>query len=139
MATIAASAQKGRQKSDRNAHGKPKRHAHGKHQRPRKKRSSLALEKEEIERLEARIQAGAPARGSNPLAADLLNGEPNVETADGKGWQPGVKERDGTAAQEGDELKPYVGVKLFEELPISEKTKTGLQVSCRFWGSGFML
>ena len=134
---MAVKAAHGRQKSDRNAHGKPKRHAHGKNPRPQKKRSSLALEKEEIERLEARIHAGAPARGSNPLAADLVNDERKIDDKDGKGRQPDARGGGVAAAQEESELKPYVGVKLFEELPISAKTMAGLQVSCWFWGLGF--
>jgi ATP-dependent RNA helicase DDX10/DBP4 len=60
-------------------------------------------EVQEIESLEARIEAGKPDSGTNPLASEL-------PAADIKGV-----------------LAPYVGAKLFDQLPLSEKTKRGLR------------
>ena len=77
-----------------------------------RKNSSLTNEVEEIALLEARIAAGAPPPGSNPLAADL------VSAANAK--PRGAKDNTGP--------KPYAGVKRFDELPISDRTKRGLKV-----------
>lgn len=60
-------------------------------------------EVQEIESLEARIEAGKPDSGINPLASELpVVGNNSV-------------------------LAPYVGAKLFDQLPLSEKTKRGLR------------
>ncbi|KAJ7558896.1 hypothetical protein O6H91_04G061000 [Diphasiastrum complanatum] len=63
---------------------------------------------EEIEALDSRIAAGAPQPGTNPLAS--------------------VLEKEG-AAEEGKDgtLRPYVGAKMFEQLPISDRTMRGLK------------
>lgn len=70
-------------------------------------------EQEEIESLEARIAAGAPAPGTNPLAFAIAK-EP---------------ERDGKKGEQGDEgaLRPYAGVKDFTGLPLSDRTQRGLK------------
>jgi len=62
-------------------------------------------EREEIESLEARIAAGAPVPGTNPLAFTIAK-EP-----------------------EGDEgaLRPYAGAKDFTGLPLSDRTQRGLK------------
>lgn len=60
-------------------------------------------EVQEIEALEARIEAGKPDSGTNPLASELPAGDINGAFA------------------------PYVGAKLFDQLPLSEKTKRGLR------------
>lgn len=62
-------------------------------------------EQEEIESLEARIAAGAPEPGTNPLAFTIAK-EP-----------------------EGDEggLRPYAGAKDFTGLPLSDRTQRGLK------------
>lgn len=60
-------------------------------------------EVQEIESLEARIEAGKPDSGTNPLASELPAGDINGAFA------------------------PYVGAKLFDQLPLSEKTKRGLR------------
>ena len=59
------------------------------------------------------MKEGAPARGSNPLASSLdirKEGEKEVEEG-----------RDAVAT-----IAPYVGAKLFEQLPVSDRTKRGL-------------
>ena len=83
-----------------------------------RKNSSLTNEVEEIALLEARIAAGAPPPGSNPLAADLVSAASAAKTR-------GSKETSGP--------KPYAGVKRFDELPISDRTKRGLKVRFRFF------
>lgn len=60
-------------------------------------------EVQEIESLEARIEAGKPDSGTNPLASEL----PVVDT--------------------NSVLAPYIGAKLFDQMPLSEKTKRGLK------------
>lgn len=82
-----------------------------------RKNHSLTNEVEEIALLEARIAAGAPPPGSNPLAADL------VSAANAK--PRGAKDTLGP--------KPYAGVKRFDELPISDRTKRGLKVRSLFF------
>ena len=64
-------------------------------------------EDEEIGILEARIAAGAPTPGSNPLAT--------------------VIPKDVDAGEELGELKPYVGAKDFTGLPLSDRTQRGLK------------
>lgn len=64
-------------------------------------------ENEEIGLLEARIAAGAPTPGSNPLAT--------------------VIPKDVDAGEEVGELKPYVGAKDFTGLPLSDRTQRGLK------------
>lgn len=81
-----------------------------------RKNSSLTNEVEEIALLDERIAAGAPPPGSNPLAADL------VSAANAK--PRGAKDDTGP--------KPYAGVKRFDELPISDRTKRGLKVRPHF-------
>lgn len=82
-----------------------KRHSPGARQkpppRPRKKPARL-LEADEITSLETRLLSGAPAPGSNPLASSISK----------------------EAAQQ-DPI-PFVGSKLFEQLPVSQKTQRGL-------------
>ena len=77
----------------------------------RRKKDSRLAEAEEIEAIEARLKEGAPARGSNPLASSLeINKEGEKETEEG---------RDAVTAT-------FVGAKLFEQLPVSDRTKRGL-------------
>ncbi|CAI5968454.1 unnamed protein product [Closterium sp. NIES-64] len=100
--------------------------------------SKLQLEIAEIRQLEARIAAGAPAPGSNPLAADLSAPAASASPA----APANSKERKRNASKEGvlaaagggstggkGEFEPYVGAKLFEELPISKRTMKGLKDS----------
>lgn len=77
------------------------------HRRPKQ----LDRDLEEIAFLEATIKAGAPPSGSNPLASNPL-----------KDGQKASKASEGAA-----ELQPYAGVRAFDELPISERTKKGLK------------
>ncbi len=74
---------------------KPKQHA-GKHLNRRSFKES-----QEIKQLEKILEEGAPARGSNPLAA------PEPAT--------------------GGASVSYAGVRTFDELPISQYTKDGLR------------
>ncbi|KAI5064698.1 hypothetical protein GOP47_0019393 [Adiantum capillus-veneris] len=78
----------------------------GKRKFQRGRKDGRMAEAEEIAQLEARLSAGAPAPGSNPLAHSLplQNQQPS----------------DGAA------LAPFVGAKLFQQLPLSERTKRGL-------------
>ncbi|GJP75820.1 hypothetical protein CLOP_g6220 [Closterium sp. NIES-67] len=98
--------------------------------------SKLQLEVAEIRQLEARIAAGAPAPGSNPLAADLAappappapaNNKDKKRNASKEGL-PAAAAGGGAAGGKG-ELEPYVGAKLFEDLPISKRTMRGLKDS----------
>lgn len=66
----------------------------------RRRKDARMAEADEIAALEARIQAGAPPAGSNPLASSLLSEEKDAA--------------------------PYAGAKLFQHLPISDRTKRGL-------------
>ena len=66
-----------------------------KHQKRQQTKSFL--EKQEIDRLNAAIEAGAPARGSNPL---------NISQAT---------------------PESYAGARKFDELPISQRTKDALK------------
>eukprot|EP00897_Mesotaenium_endlicherianum_P003646 jgi/Mesen1/3309/ME000191S02444 len=88
---------------------------------PQKKhrRGTLQQDVAEIAQLEARISACAPPPGTNPLAVDLLN--PASDTAQGG--------KDGSKGKKKKEPlhKPYAGVKLFADLPISDRTKRGLK------------
>ncbi|KAH9310051.1 hypothetical protein KI387_037962 [Taxus chinensis] len=61
------------------------------------------VEAQEIESLEVRIEAGKPDSGSNPLATTTAS------------------------AANSSGVAPYVGTKLFKELPLSEKTRKGLK------------
>lgn len=66
-------------------------------------------EVEEIELLDAWIESGKPDSGSNPLAfPPPPPSAPVCRLADGG-------------------FSPYVGCKLFQQLPISQKTKDGLK------------
>ncbi|MCO5612625.1 hypothetical protein L7F22_066894 [Adiantum nelumboides] len=75
----------------------------GKRKFQRGRKDGRMAEAEEIAQLEARLSVGAPAPGSNPLAHSLPPQPP-----------------DGAA------LAPFVGVKLFQQLPLSDRTKRGL-------------
>lgn len=70
-------------------------------------------EDEEIQSLEARIAAGAPAPGTNPLAFTIAK----ESDESGKKGEPG----------DGDALKPYAGAKDFAALPLSDRTQRGLK------------
>ncbi|KAH7447585.1 hypothetical protein KP509_01G112700 [Ceratopteris richardii] len=61
-------------------------------------------EAKEISQLEARLSTGAPAPGTNPLAHSIPPQQEKVS----------------------DEVAPFVGAKLFEQLPISNRTKRSL-------------
>ncbi|KAL2609428.1 hypothetical protein R1flu_028001 [Riccia fluitans] len=75
------------------------------------KRTKKIEESQEIELLEERIAAGAPASGTNPLAISL------------------PKEIGGGATGKIDVSHPYAGAKYFEQMPLSAKTKRGLKDS----------
>ncbi|CAM6084394.1 unnamed protein product [Calypogeia fissa] len=77
----------------------------------RKFRGKKVEENEEIQALEARIEAGAPLPGTNPLASSLPK-EVGLAGKDGKPVDP---------------LQPYVGAKYFEQLPLSDRSKRGLK------------
>lgn len=70
----------------------------------RKRKHGTIDEAEEIAHLQARLRAGAPSPGSNPLASALIQEQ----------------------QQQQDECAPYAGAKLFRHLPISDRTKRGL-------------
>lgn len=78
----------------------------------KKFRGKKVEETEEIQALEARIEAGAPPSGTNPLASSL------PKDAVGGGTANGGKP---------DPLQPYVGAKYFEQLPLSDRSKRGLK------------
>jgi ATP-dependent RNA helicase DDX10/DBP4 len=80
----------------------------------RKFRGGRRIEEvEEIQALETRINAGAPAPGTNPLASTLP-----------KDLLVGLGNGGGKAA---DVLLPYVGAKDFNQLPLSDRSKKGLK------------
>lgn len=108
--------------------------------------SQARREEQEIADLEARIAHGAPPRGSNPLASDT----PAPASAAGGGSTPAkappspahslkhsdAKRKGREQGREGEgsddpRTKPYVGAKLFAELPLSERTQRGLRVRAR--------
>lgn len=103
----------------------------------------MRREEQEIADLEARIAHGAPPRGSNPLASDALAPPSTVSEAGGPTPQglpsPGAtsatlkrkgQEQGKVQGGEGDDTRtrPYVGTKLFADMPLSEKTQRGLRV-----------
>eukprot|EP01018_Ginkgo_biloba_P010438 Gb_10017 [translate_table: standard] len=64
-------------------------------------------EVQEIEALEARIEAGKPDSGTNPIASVLP-----PDDGEAKGHM---------------DFAPYVGAKMFDQLPLSDRTKRGLK------------
>lgn len=74
----------------------------GKRNFQRRRKDGRMAEAEEIAHLEACLSAGAPPPGSNPLAHMV------------------------PLQQASDEVAPFVGAKLFQQLPLSERTKRGL-------------
>jgi ATP-dependent RNA helicase DDX10/DBP4 len=91
----------------------------------RRRRYNRLAESQEIEAIEARLKEGAPARGSNPLASSLKSGtEGGGKEGEGEGLAAATAAAGGGG---GDaEVALFVGAKLFEQLPVSGRTKRGL-------------